>query len=138
MPISIQINENAGLAIVACSGVFQTVDARQAAEALWQSTAWEGEAAVWDFREARIDATATQVRAFAEFILTHQRQPPPEKMAFVTQRDVEYGLARMFETYREDPRTAFRVFRDYEEAVKWVQSPAALESHDHARPSAGG
>jgi hypothetical protein len=43
-------------------------------------------------------------------------------MAFITQRDADFGMARVFEAYREDPATDFRVFRDYDEAIRWLRA----------------
>ena len=121
MAISIQIEKDSGVALVACSGVLRLDDARQAAEALWKTPDWPGISAVWDFRAARFELSSSHVRRIARFILANQREPPPVRMAFVTPRDVDFGLARMFEVFREDPRTAFNVFRDYDEAIAWVR-----------------
>jgi hypothetical protein len=120
MPISIRIEPESGSAIASCSGVLRLEDARQAAVALWETPGWGGRSAVWDFREAKFDLSASSVRQIAQFILHHQPEPPPAKVAFVTPRDVDFGMARMFEVFREDSGTAFRVFRDYAEAIVWA------------------
>ena len=110
------------MAIATCSGVLRLNDAQEGAAALWKTPGWLGRSSVWDFREAQFDFSPSDIRKFAQFIISQQPSKPPLRVAFVTPRDVDFGLARMFEVFREDPRTAFRVFRDYEEAVCWARS----------------
>ena len=121
--VSIQIEPETGLAIATCSGVLRLSDATEGVAALWKSPGWIGRSAVWDFREAQFDLSSSDIREVAQFISRHQPATPPSRVAFVTKRDVDFGMARMFEVFREDSRTAFRVFRDYDEAVCWARSP---------------
>jgi hypothetical protein len=120
--ISIHVEPETGMAIVTCSGVLRVDDAKEGAAALWKSPGWSGTSAVWDFREAQFDMTPSDPRELARFILHNQPAKAPERIAFVASRDVDFGMARMFEAFREDPRTAFQVFRDYEEALSWARS----------------
>ena len=122
MTVSIQIEPETGMAIVSCSGVLRPSDAQEGAKALWKTAGWSGKAVVWDFREAQFDMTSSDTQNIAKFILTHQPATPPLKVAFIIQRDFDYGMARVFEVYREDPHTEFQVFRDYEEAISWARS----------------
>jgi hypothetical protein len=43
------------------------------------------------------------------------------KVAIVAAVDVVYGLFRVFEVYRESKDFAVRVFRDFDEAQRWLQ-----------------
>lgn len=122
MPISIEIEPVSGIAIVRATGVLTRIDAEEAATALWKAPGWNGEAAVWDFAPARFDITPADTRSIAQFILANQPSPPPRKMAFVTPRDVDFGMARMFEVFREDSVTEFRVFRELGEALAWIRA----------------
>jgi len=120
--ISIQIEPGTGMAIATCSGVLRLSDAKEGAAALWKTPGWSGRSAVWDFREAQFALSSSDVRAIARFIVSRQPATAPLRVAFIAPRDVDFGLARMFEVFREDPRTDFRVFRDYDEAVRWARS----------------
>lgn len=122
MTVSIQIDPETGMAIATCSGVLGVTDAEESVSVLWKASGWSGKSVVWDFREARFDISSSDTRLIADFILSNQPETPPLKVAFVVQRDVDFGLARMFEVYRQDPRTAFKAFRDYEEAICWARS----------------
>ena len=123
MAVLIQIEPETGMAIATCSGVLRVSDAKEAAAALWKTPGWSGKSAVWDFREAHFAVSSSEIREVAQFISRYQPAPPPARVAWVTPRDVDFGLARIFEVFREDPRTDFRVFRDYDEAVSWARSP---------------
>ncbi|UCD80131.1 MAG: hypothetical protein JSW26_01470 [Desulfobacterales bacterium] len=122
MAISIQIEPETGLAIASCSGILRLSDAQEGASALWKTPGWLGRSAVWDFREAQFDVSFSDTQEIARFILCNQPATPPLKIAFVTQRDVDFGMARVFEVFRQDSRTEFRVFRDYEKAIRWARS----------------
>ena len=110
------------MAIATCSGVLRFSDAQESVAALWKTSGWLGKSAVWDFREAQFDISSSDIRELAQFVTRHQPATPPSRVAFVTQRDVDFGISRMFEAFREDPRTEFRVVRDYDEAVCWARS----------------
>lgn len=123
MTVSIRIDAASGMAIATGHGVLGLDDSMKGAEALWQTEEWPGERVVWDFRDAEFDLASTEVIELAEFVVRNQRATPPARVAFVAPHDVEFGLARMFDGFREDGRTEVRVFRDYDEAVCWVRSP---------------
>jgi hypothetical protein len=122
MPYSIQMEPETGVAIGTCSGVLRINEAQEAVAALWKIPGSTGKPTVWDFREAQLDISSSGLRKLAQFVLENQPETPPSKVAFVAGRDLDFGMSRMFEVFREDPRTAFRVFRDYDEAISWAQS----------------
>jgi hypothetical protein len=121
MGVSIQVEEETGVGIASCSGILRLGDAQEGAAALWENPDWLGTAAVWDFREARFDLSTSDVRRIARFIVETQPEMPPSRIAFVTARDLDFGMPRVFEVYREDPATEFRVFRDYPKALSWAR-----------------
>lgn len=122
MNISIQIEPQTGMAIATCSGVLRPSDAKEGATLLWKTPGWSGKSVIWDFREAQFDISSSDTREVAQFIFSRQPATPPLKVAFVIHRDVDFGMARVFAAYRQDDRTEFRVFRDYEQAVNWARS----------------
>ena len=126
MRISVELDRERGVAVAACEGALRRDDAERGATAAWEAAGDRARSVVWDFREATFELSASDVRAMAKFVRRYQPTPPPARVAFVTPRAADYGLARMFEVFREDPRTAFRVFRSFDEAVQWA-SPAAGE-----------
>ena len=107
--------------IAKCAGELRMEDARQGASALWGNPEWSGKPVVWDLRSAQLELKRTDVELLARFILGNQPATPPPRVAFVTGRDVDFGLARMFEVLREHRSTGIMVFRDHGEAVQWAR-----------------
>jgi hypothetical protein len=122
MPFDIRIEPGTRIAIAACSGDLGFDDAKEGAAALWAHPGWGGAAVVWDFRAARLEMSTPQIKEIARFILEGQPSTPPARVAFVTERDHDFGLLRMFDVYREHASTLVRVFRDLDEAVPWARS----------------
>ena len=127
MPVSIQIDPVSGLIIATCTGKLGIEDARTGASTIWADPDLRGKSIVWDFRAAQFDLAAPDIHEIARFVLTRQPEPPP-RVALVTSRDVDYGLARMFGTLRETEGTEISVFRELDDAVNWARQergPAA-------------
>jgi len=122
MKVVIEIAPETGVAIARCSGLFGLEQAREGATQLWDDPKWIGEAVVWDLREAEFDLSSLDIHDVARFVAQNQRAVPPSRVAFVAALDLSFGLARMFEALRADPRTMVRVFRDFDEAVSWAGS----------------
>jgi len=125
VPFSMQLDPELGIIMGVGTGDLTIADARAGAAAVWAKTEWRGLPVLWDFRSARFDVRSDDVREIGKFILEHQPAPPP-RVAFVTGRDVDFGLARMFEVHREHPATEVRVFRDYDEAILWAREKTSL------------
>lgn len=125
MPCSMRFEAEENLVIATCSGSLGMKDAREGAAAVWENPEWRGKPIVWDFRQAELDVHGPEVRELAQFILERQPVIPPSRVALVTAREADFGLARMFEVLRQNPATQVRVFRDYEEAVSWARSIGA-------------
>ena len=119
--LTIRIEAGTGLAIATATGVLNRGDAQESTRALWNTPGWNGKAVVWDFREGEFDLSAEEIRGIARYVLDHQPKESPAKVAFVVKRDVDFGMARMFEVYRDQPGTEFRVFRNCEEALNWAR-----------------
>jgi hypothetical protein len=54
-------------------------------------------------------------------------------VSLVVGNEFNFGMARMFEAFREDLSTEVRVFQDYQDAVAWSSQPIG-KSGDHERP----
>ena len=80
-----------------------------------------GREALRRFRSAQLEFPTSAIREFAKFVLENQPQDPPLRIAIVTPRDLDFGLARMFEVFRHQPPTEVRVFRDFAPAVAWAR-----------------
>jgi len=120
MSVEIVVEPESGVAIASCSGVFGLEESRAGVSKLWRTQGWPGRAVVWAYLEAEFALSTDDIRELAYFVKKNQ-PAPPARVAFVTQREIDFGLARMFGAYRDEPDTAFRVFREIDEAIRWAR-----------------
>jgi len=74
---------------------------------------------IYDCRRADFSqVTASDLRDLAEYLAP--RVAGPARRAIVVDRDVEYGVARMWMVYAERAPQERRVFRRLEEARRWL------------------
>lgn len=113
-----------GIILGVARGRLTLPDLREAAAQFWREVRAPEARVLWDLREATFDLSSDDVRTFAEF---GKRESPFAglRMAFVVTRDLEYGLVRMFEVFRENSRTQTAVFRDRAQAVEWLTGGSA-------------
>jgi hypothetical protein len=122
MQFTVRYEPETDLVVATCSGTLKMYDARLGVTVLWDNPEWSGKPVLWDLRSAHLDVRGSEVGEIAKYILAHQPAIPPPRVAFVTERDVDYGLVRMFQVFRRHPSTQVEVFRDYDEAISWVRS----------------
>jgi len=70
------------------------------------------------------DLTTTQVRQLVDRMRDHARQGPLGPTALVTRSDVVFGMARMYSILSDDFDPRFFVFRDLEDAERWLDAGA--------------
>ena len=80
----------------------------------------KGMGRVWDFREADLSSISPEIiREMAQYSLRFPAGFNDVKVAFVTNRDLEYGFSRMFEM-SSHAKTPIRVFRCMDQAEEWM------------------
>jgi hypothetical protein len=122
LPFNIRWDSEAGVVLGVATGELNAEDARTGVTVLAENPQWTQKPVVWDFRLARFDIRPAEVRELARFVVGRAPSKRPPRVAFVTGRDPDFGLARMYEMLTEQPTTEVRVFRDYDEAVAWARS----------------
>lgn len=81
-----------------------------------------------DLREADSSARSSGVlRHFAEYVGTVITNGPARaKVAVVAQRDLSFGIARMYEAFSESVPWDFVVFRAIDAALAWLGVPDSV------------
>jgi len=79
---------------------------------------------LWDIREADVFSFfSADVQAIRDFVSKHWGTGGKSKAALVVVRDVDFGLARMYQILSESKTSSpIQVFRDYDEAFQWVKA----------------
>jgi hypothetical protein len=98
--------------------------------------------------EARVDPTPPRVTDFTgltrfevgfsemlTFVERRRDSPPrqPIRSALLVDSDVQFGMARMFQTLNDHPLVTVEIFRDAATALAWVEAPAAKRVTTPAR-----
>jgi len=85
---------------------------------------------LWDLRSVSDLLPTIAIRYLAASV---RQVKSPGRTAIVVERNVHFGLARMFAVCSDQPRNARRVFRDYEQARAWLLEAAPSPSQVPAR-----
>ena len=73
---------------------------------------------LWDLSECSIELSSDDLRSLA--VSGKNRDLSKSRVAFVASSDLTFGLARMHEVFREHSGFSSKVFRDEDEAIRWL------------------
>lgn len=76
-------------------------------------------------RVTAMTVTGEGVRRFGEMLREGGRAGNPGRMAIFAPSDMAFGMARMFELSRGEGPIEVRVFRDEQQARRWIGLPPA-------------
>ena len=123
MPIETSIDPDRGLITHVASGDVTPEEIARAADRTLADPDFEpGMDALVDLRDASLAAlTSDDLRD----MVRHARSRIPRRgsgfrAAWVAPRDLEFGLVRMLEVFMEDLPSEHRLFRDINEARRWL------------------
>ncbi len=119
MPASYKIDKERSLVMTAGTGVLTKEDIQGHMDRLSADPEFDPTfSQLLDFREiTAVEFGPEEVRQFAQ----RKIYSSISRRAFLVTNDLQFGLARMFETYRElNGETGIRVFRTFEEAMDWI------------------
>ena len=119
--MDLRIDEEKNIAYIKLSGLLSKKVILSASDLTVSDKRYKkGMGRLWDFRDA--DLSSLDPETITEMAQYSLRFPPgikDVKVAFVTSRDVEYGLSRMFQKSSK-AMTPISVFRAMDEAEKWM------------------
>lgn len=125
--VTTQIDSRAGVVSHRASGELSLREIRETFQATVRDPAFRsGMRVLWDLREATLTSLdEAGIRSLLELNSRYQEERGAGRSAIVVSRDVDYGIARMFQTYAEDLPWETRVYRDHAEAVAWITGAEA-------------
>ena len=121
MSIRLDLESVPDVALGYASGPMSLDQIKDAARAVWARVEGPRVRALWDIRDAEFDISGTQVRELAEWV---KQESTFEDMrtAFVVRHGLQFGLMRMYEVLREEPRAKTGVFTEREPALAWLRA----------------
>ena len=121
MAMALRIDETKNIAYIKITGSVSSKDILEAFDVAVSSEEYKkGMGRLWDFTEADLSAIDSDtIREMAQYSLSFPPGINDVKVAFVTERPLEFGLSRMFQR-SSHAKTPIGVFRKMEEAEKWM------------------
>jgi hypothetical protein len=118
MPASYKIDKERRIIFSSAEGTLTEEDLREHQRSVLADPDFEPTLAqLWDFRAVEeLDVPNAAVGDLAR----SRSYAAGTKRAFVAPRDVQYGLARMFQMLHEAAAEDIQIFRDIEEAKDWL------------------
>ncbi len=126
MAIERYIEPTSGLVVFTVTGGGRVKDMITALEDLFAAPEFRKNADIlWDFSKWRADPPeAGELRELVSFLHKNKdKRGSGYKVSIVVSRDLDYGLARMFETYAENLPFTIRIFRKRPPAESWLKQP---------------
>jgi len=120
LPLHFRIDREAEIVWTWAEGTVTADDLVEHARALTKTPdrpRWE----LADFSDrAEIPVATETVRAVAGLLSREDVNRPGSRLALVAGNEAMFGMLRLFEAYREHSNVEICVFRDREEALRWL------------------
>lgn len=123
MPVQTTVDTELNLAVHTVTVSLSLEEIKAALDALWENPDFRPTMnTLWDVRDANVaEWSAEGIQAVARYVEKHAEQRGiGYRSAIVVAQDVAFGLSRMYEAYGYDLPLNLRVFRDIDEARRWV------------------
>ena len=119
--MELRIDEEKNIAFIKLSGRLSKKSILDAFDSAISNAKYKsGMGRLWDFRDADLSSLETEtIVAMAQYSLKFSSGVNDVKVAFVTNRELEFGLSRMFEMSSK-AKTPIEVFRSLAEAEQWM------------------
>ena len=119
MAHEISIDLASGIAVVTMHGEADLAAVLDAQRDLAPNGSWVSDRRLWDLREAQLTLSAHDVETLARTGRSYDAGRPA-RLAIVAVQDLGFGLSRIHEVYRKSETTQVRVFRDIDDARRWL------------------
>ncbi len=124
MSLTIDLESVDGICIAIAKGSLSVDELRESAVAMWRRVEGPSVRILWDLRDAKFDLDAAEISDIANTMKRLAASAQPH-VAFVVAQDLEFGLLRMYEVFREADGVRTSVFRDSELAIAWLRGESA-------------
>lgn len=124
MPITSHIDNAEDLTVFTASGTLTFDDAMFVVKAFYAGDPTKH--VLWDLTETtEVELSSEEIEKIATYEPRIGGKRPLGKTAFVAEKDILFGLARMFETHSSLGQSPYlvMVFRSKDEAYKWLCEP---------------
>jgi len=119
--MDILFDETKNIAYIKITGLVSSKEILKAFDIAVSSEKYKtGMGRLWDFTEADLSSIDSYtIREMAQYSLSFPPGINDVKVAFATDKTLEYGLSRMFQGF-SDAKTTIRVFKTIKQAETWM------------------
>lgn len=128
MPLETKIDPESGFRTHVVRGVLDLEEVKSALEEVYARPDFKPEAdTLCDLRQADLGHSSRAIiKGVVDYVREHRGAPPGARTAIVAGRDLDYGIARMYEQLLEAGSPSdVMVFRTIDEAEAWLKPVAA-------------
>ena len=120
--MELRLDEEKNIAYIRLSGLLSEKAILNAFDVAVSSKKYKkGMGRLWDFRDANLSSLDySTIESMSRYPMKFPAGICDVKVAFVTSRPLEYGLARMFEAFSWEGKTKISVFYKIDEAEIWL------------------
>jgi hypothetical protein len=127
VPITIEIDNENCVVVATASGRLTMDELYKYQVDMWTAKEYREYNELFDLTrvEAFVPPTSENIKDFSDFAATMEVDSVHSKLAIVAEGDFEFGLARMFQVFREthpQSRKEVAVFRTVPEAMKFLKA----------------
>lgn len=120
MPVTTRFEPDTGIAHYVATGELTLAEVLAALGEVYSDPAYKSPSrSLWEMKDAHPKLDGDDVLSVVNFVRTH-RPSGEGRAAIVAERDLAFGLSRMYELLADDQRVATRVFREVERARQWL------------------
>ena len=120
MKCSYKINNDEKITHIDVDGTVSKKIIRKILEEVWQREDYEHPGILWDFRSCVLGFGPKELKELSHFIIEHREKRNYTRVAFVVEKDVHFGLLRIYKTYVGEIPFEIKAFREIELAEKWL------------------
>ena len=87
---------------------------------VWQKNDSQPPGILWDFRSCVLGFGPKELKELSHFVIENRERRTYRKVAFVIEKDLHFGLLRIYKTYVGDMPFEVKAFREIELAKEWL------------------
>ncbi len=122
MKYSYEIRHAGEITYIDMKGIITKETIWKILEKVWQKKEDEHECLLWDFRSCILGFWPTKLKELRRFVVEHGERKTCRKVAFVIEKDLHFGLLKIYKTSVGELSFDIQAFRDVGLAREWLHA----------------
>jgi hypothetical protein len=122
MKCSYEINNDGKITLIDVNGTVTKEVLQKILGELWQRKDDKPSGILWDFRSCVLGFGPEELKELSHFVIENRERRTYRKVAFVIEKDLHFGLLRIYKTYVGELPFEVKAFREVELAKEWLDT----------------